>query len=133
MSFSVSCRAKTIGPGGMMHILVGVNMMSQELVLVHAEEDKIVRVALASIPGCPPVSPQHALILPDEETVYVTTDAVPPFNASIVVLFLNSIDWDAGTAEVELRQVLPLDVAGTPSDMPNVVQVDPTQPIMPWT
>jgi hypothetical protein len=117
----------------MMHILVGVNMMSQELVLVHAEEDKLVRVALAGIPGCPPVSPQHALILPDEETVYVTTDAVPPFNASIVVLFLNSVDWDAGTADVELRQVLSLDVAGTPSDMPNVVQVDPTQPIMPWT
>jgi hypothetical protein len=116
-----------------MHILSGVNMMSQELVLVHSEEDKIVRVAIDSIPGCPAASPQHALIMPDEKTVYITTDAVPPFRASIIALRLNGIDWDAGTADVELLQVLPLDVTGSPSDMPNVVQTDDTQPIMAWT
>ena len=116
-----------------MHILSGVNMMSQELVLVHSEDDKIVRVALEDIPGWQPASLQHSLIMPDEETVYVTTDAKPPYTASIAALHLNSIDWDAGTAAVELRQILPLDVAGTPSDMPNLVQTDSAQPIMPWT
>src|SRR5262245_30529238 len=112
-----------------MHILSGVNMMSQELVLVHSEEDMLARVALASIPGCPPSSPQHSLIMPDEETVYVTTDALPPYRASIIALRLKGIDWDAGTVDAELLQVLPLDVTGTPSDMPNVGQTDPTQPI----
>jgi hypothetical protein len=116
-----------------MHILSGVNMMSQELVLVHAEDDKLVRVPLASIPGVRPASPQHALIMPDEETVYVTTDAIPPYGASIIALHLNSIDWDCGTADAELRQILALDVAGTPSDLPNLIQTDPAQPIMPWT
>jgi hypothetical protein len=116
-----------------MHILSGVNMMSQELVLVHAEEDKIARVAIGSIPGCPPATPQHSLIMPDEETVYITTDSLPPFRASIIALRVKDIDWDAGTIEVELLQVLPLDVMGAPSDMPNLVQTDESQPIMPWT
>lgn len=116
-----------------MHILSGVNMMSQELVLVNAEEDKIARVAIADIPGCPAASPQHSLIMPDEETVYITTDAVPPYRASIIALRLNDVDWDAGTVDVDLLQVLPLDVVGSPSDMPNVAQIDDDQPIMAWT
>jgi hypothetical protein len=116
-----------------MHILSGVNMMSQELVLVHAEEDKIARVPISGIPGLSAVSPQHSLIMPDEKTVYITTDALPPFRASIIALSLTSVDWDAGTADVELLQNMPLDVMGTPSDMPNLKQTDDAQPIMPWT
>jgi hypothetical protein len=116
-----------------MHILSGVNMMSKELVLVHADEDKMVRVALEDIDGWQPASPQHTWITADEQTVYVATDAIPPFNASIVVLHLGEIDWDAGTADLQLRQIVALDVAGTPSDMPNLGQTDPMQPIMPWT
>ncbi|MBZ4018700.1 hypothetical protein [Streptomyces purpurogeneiscleroticus] len=116
-----------------MHILTGVNMMSKELVLVNADEDKLVKVPLESIDGWQPASPQHTWIRSDEETVYVATDAIPPFDASIVVLRLNEVDWEAGTADVELRQIVPLDAAGTPSDMPNIRQTAPKQPIMPWT
>lgn len=116
-----------------MHILSGVNMMSQELILAHAEEDKIARIAFTDIPGCPAASPQHSLIMPDERTVYVTTDAVPPYRASILALYLNDIDWDKGTIDASLLQVLPLDVSGAPTDMPTVEQVDTSQPIMPWT
>ena len=116
-----------------MHILSGVNMMSKELVLVHADEDKMVRVPLEKLNGWQPASPQHTWITADEKTVYVATDAIPPFNASIVVLHLGGVDWDAGTADVQIRQILPLDVAGRPSDMPNLAQTDANQPIMPWT
>jgi hypothetical protein len=116
-----------------MHILTGVNMLAKELVLVHAGRDKLVKVPLADIDGWLPATPQHTWIASDEETVYVATDAIPPFNASIVVLHLNDVQWDAGTADVELRQIVPLDVSGTPSDMPNLTQTAPNQPIMPWT
>jgi hypothetical protein len=116
-----------------MHILSGVNMMSSELVLVHTRDDKMVRVSLPDVPGWHPAHPQHTWITADEKTVYVATDAIPPFDASVVVLGLGDIDWDAGTADVQVRQVLPLDIAGTPSDMPNLAQTDPGQPIMPWT
>jgi hypothetical protein len=116
-----------------MHILTGVNMMTKELVLVHSEEDKLVKVPLASIAGWKPASPQHTWITADEKTIYVANDAIPPFDASIAVLRLRSIDWDAATADVTLRQIVPLDVSGTPSDMPNLAQTDPKQPIMPWT
>jgi hypothetical protein len=116
-----------------MHVLTGVNMMSKELVLIHTEEDKIVTVPLEDIVGWLPASLQHSWISADEKTVYVATDAIPPFNASIVVLHLGAIDWDAATADVELLQILPLDVAGTPSDVPNLSQTDSHQPIMPWT
>jgi len=116
-----------------MHILTGVNMMDSELVLIHAEEDKLVKVPLQQVDGWRPASPQHTWIAADEQTVYVATDAKAPFNGSIVTLRLGEIDWDAGTAEVQLLQILPLDEAGTPSDMPNLAQTDPNQPIMPWT
>lgn len=116
-----------------MHILTGVNMMTSELVLIHAEEDKMVKIALEDLEGWEPAKPQHTWITADEKTVYVATDAVPPFNASIRTLRLGAIDWDAGTADVQLVQVFPLDIAGTPSDMPNLAQTDPKQPIMPWT
>jgi hypothetical protein len=116
-----------------MHILTGVNMMSSELVLVDADNDKMVKVALEKLEGWQPASPQHTWITADEKTVYVSTDAIPPFSAAIVVLHLNGIDWDAGTADVQLRQIVPLDVSGKPSDMPNLAQTDPDQPIMPWT
>ncbi|GAA2277723.1 hypothetical protein GCM10010145_58420 [Streptomyces ruber] len=116
-----------------MHILTGVNMKSKELVLVNADEDKLVKVPLEDIEGWQPASPQHTWIADDEETVYIATDAVPPFDASIVVLRVNDINWDAGAADVELRQNVPLDPTGTPSDMPNLMQTTPDQPIMPWT
>jgi hypothetical protein len=116
-----------------MHILSGVNMLSKDLVLVNAEEDKLVKVPLSSIAGWHPASPQHSLIMPDEKTVLITTDATPPSSAALGVLRVRSIDWDRGTADVRLRQLLPLEVVGTPSDMPNLIQTDPKQPIMPWT
>jgi hypothetical protein len=116
-----------------MHILTGVNMMTKELVLVHAEEDKIVMVPLDEVDGWQPASPQHTWITADEKTVYIATDAIPPFNASIVVLRLGKIDWDAGTAKVKIRQIVPMGAAGRPSDMPNLAQTDLQQPIMPWT
>ena len=116
-----------------MHILTAVNMMSEELVLVHAEEDKMVMVPLQNIDGWQPARLQHTWITADENTVYIATDAIPPFSASIAVLHLGKIDWDAGTAKVQLRQIIPLDVAGTPSDMPNLAQTDRNQPIMSWT
>jgi hypothetical protein len=116
-----------------MHILSGVNMMSKELVLVNADRDKMVRVPLEKLNGWLPASPQHTWIAADEKTVYVATDAIPPFSASIVVLHLGEIDWDAETASVQIRQILPLDDSGRPSDMPNLVRTDANQPIMPWT
>src|SRR4051812_19038124 len=116
-----------------MHILTGVNMIENELLLVNAEADKLVKVPLQQLKGWKPASCQHTWITADERTVYVSTDAIPPFNASIAVLRLGEIDWGAGAAEIEVLQILPLDVAGTPSHMLNVVQTDPLQPIMPWT
>jgi hypothetical protein len=116
-----------------MHILSGVNMMSKELVLVNADEDALVRVPLEDLEGWRPASPQHTWIAADEETVYVATDAIPPFDASIVVLHLDGVDWDAGTADLRIVQILPLEPAGRPSDMPSVAQTDAAQPVMPWT
>ncbi|WP_328470606.1 hypothetical protein OHA21_04990 [Actinoplanes sp. NBC_00393] len=116
-----------------MRILTGVNMASKELVLVHGHSDRLVRVPLAGISGWEPAAPRHAWITADERTVYLATDAVPPYRASIVALRLRSVDWDAGTADLRLLQILPLDPAGTPSDMPHLAQVDPRQPIPAWS
>lgn len=116
-----------------MQTLSAVNIGSQELVLVHAQKDKMVRVPLETLKGWKPASLQHSWISADERTVYIATDAVPPFTASVGVLGLKAVNWDAGTADVEVKQIIPLDAAGTPSRMPSLQAVSRSQPIMPWT
>ncbi|MEU4423101.1 hypothetical protein AB0F81_20950 [Actinoplanes sp. NPDC024001] len=116
-----------------MRILTGVNMASKDLVLVHTSTDRLVRVPLAGITGWEPAAPRHAWITADERIVYLATDATPAFRASIAVLRLDAVDWDARTADLRLLQILPLDAAGTPSDLPHLAQVDPRQPIPAWT
>ena len=115
------------------HILSGINMNGCELVLVHSETDMIAKVKLPGLYGWQPAACQHTAIADDEKTVYIMTDAVPPYNASIVTLRIKDIDWASGTIDARVEQTIQLDPAGTRSNMPVILQTNPAQPIMPWT
>lgn len=115
------------------HILSGVNMKGCELVLIHSETDRMAKVSLPTIYGWQPAACQHTAISSDEQTVYLLTDAVPPYTASVVTVHLNHIDWNSGTIDAKVLQTIPLAQPGSPAVMPGVTQVSPHQPIMPWT
>jgi hypothetical protein len=115
------------------HVLSGVNMKNCELVLVHAETDQIAMVELPSLPGWVPSACQHTAITADERTVYVTTDALPPYSPSVVTVRIKDVDWENKKIDAKILQTLKLDKSGTPSVMPAATQVNAMQPIMPWT
>lgn len=115
------------------HILSGVNMQGCELVLINSETDQMAKVAMPTVYGWQPAACQHTAISADERTVYMLTDAVPPYTASVVTVHLKRIDWDAGTIDAKVLQTLPLAQPGSPSQFKNITQVSPQQPIMPWT
>ncbi|MGB3510932.1 MAG: hypothetical protein WBA93_17210 [Microcoleaceae cyanobacterium] len=110
-----------------------VNMMDRELGLANTETDELVLVPLENIENYPGGRPQHVLISPDEQTVYVTTDASDTDPANLVALEINGIDWSSGTADLSVLDSLTLEPAGTTSEYNVPTQVDPSQPIATWT
>jgi hypothetical protein len=117
------------------HILTAVNMMKQEVIFIHVETDQIVIVPLANLPGWPEEMQmlQHSWITPEEDQLLISTDAMPPSTASIILLHLKGIDWQGGKASLEVRKIVKLDESGVVSKFPPVAQVDPEYPIPDWT
>lgn len=115
------------------HLYTAINMMSSELILINVETDAMIKTPLTALPGWPFAMTQHTWTTPDEKTIFISTDAVAPGDASIVVLDVESLDWAAGSVSLKVRQVVKLDSAGSPSRFPPITQVDPSQPIPAWT
>lgn len=115
------------------NIVSGINMNGCELVLIQADTDQMAKVKLPTVSGWKPAACQHTAITADQKTVYVLTDAVPPYTASVAVINLKNVNWSAGTIDAQVLQTIDLDPPGSASKMPQVTQVDPLQPIMPWT
>jgi hypothetical protein len=115
------------------HILSGVNMMRCEMVLINSDTDQMAKIQLSQLRGWSPATCQHTWISSDEKMVYVTTDAVPPYKASIIAVKLGNIDWANQIADATILQTLDMDPSGTPSRFLPVTQTSPDQPIMPWS
>ena len=107
--------------------------------LINTKTDQLVQVDLMSLDGWPRdtstqnAAMQHVWATPNGKTLYFTLDAVAPDPAAVVILGVQGIDWDAGTADLVVEDILPLDKPGTPSRFPAVTQTDPSQPIATWT
>ena len=110
-----------------------VNMMERELGLINTETDDLVLVPLENIENYPGGRPQHVLIAPDEQTVYVTTDASETDPANLIALEINDINWSNNTADLSVLDSLALEPVGTTSEYNVPTQVDPSQPIGTWT
>ncbi|NEO51789.1 MAG: hypothetical protein F6K54_01010 [Okeania sp. SIO3B5] len=110
-----------------------VNMMEREVGLINTKTDEQVLVPLENIENYPGGRPQHVLIPPDEQTVYVTTDASDTDSANLVALEINGIDWSNNTADLTVLNSLTLEPVGTTSEYNVPIQVDPSQPIGSWT
>ena len=85
------------------------------------------KVDLKRLPGWPGPAPEHTLLLPDGKKVLVTYMASATEPVGIAVIKINSINWTAGTADVQVVKNLETDKAGTRSTFPPVTQTSPDQ------
>lgn len=80
-----------------------------------------------------PTFVEHTLVTPDEKRVYLTVNGSLQIANAVVGVDVNSVDWDAGTADLSVRSNLITAEAGEPTRYPSVGQVDESQPIQSWT
>jgi len=114
------------------NLYVFIEYGDADLGLINTETDQLIQVNLPSMTGWPGSTPQHAWVPGDGKTIYVSSDATDVDPASVVVINVQSIDWDAGRANLAIIKVLTLDPPGTPADFPLVEEIDPRQPVRNW-
>ncbi|MDJ0731586.1 MAG: CHRD domain-containing protein [Crocosphaera sp.] len=76
---------------------------------------------------------EHLLITPDEQSLYVTVNGSLQIANSIVALDINSIDWDAGTADLSVANILRTAEPGEPTNYPaGLAPLNAEQPLQSW-
>ena len=108
-------------------LLSFVDMKTYTLVLSDPTTRTKARVDLKVLPGWPGPAPEHTLLLPDGKKVLVTYMASATEPVGIAVIKINSINWTAGTADVQVTKNLDVDKAGTRSTFPSMTQTSPDQ------
>ena len=124
-SFAPLGLAQTAKPGP--SLLSFVDMNTYTLVLSDPTIRTKAKVDLKRLPGWPGPAPEHTLLLPDGKKVLVTYMASATEPVGIAVIKINSINWTAGTADVQVVKNLETDKAGTRSTFPPVTQTSPDQ------
>jgi hypothetical protein len=71
--------------------------------------------------------PEHTLLLPDGKKMLVTYMASASEPVGIAVIKINSINWTAGTADVQVTKNLEEEKPGTRSTFPLITQTSPDQ------
>jgi hypothetical protein len=108
-------------------LLSFVDMHTYALVLSNVPTGAKAKVDLKALPGWPGPAPQHTLLLPNGKKVLVTYMASATEPVGIAVIKINSINWTAGTADVQVVKNLETDQAGSRSTFPPVTQTSPDQ------
>ncbi|MCI0443381.1 hypothetical protein L0244_10850 [bacterium] len=112
-------------------LLSFVDMEMYKLAFSDTTGRTIAMVNLKTLPRWPGPAPEHTLLLPDGKKVLVTYMASQKEPAGIAVIKINSINWKAGTANVQVVKNLETDRAGARSTFPAVTQTSPDQYINP--
>lgn len=103
--------------------------MGREVIYFISPDDRLATVDLSADPNYPGGMPLHTLILPDGKKAYLTTMSSNESAATIIALRINDIDWNAGTADVDITNVM--EIAGINAQpfiaIPN--QTSASQPI----
>ncbi len=80
--------------------------MGREAIYFISPDDRLVTVDLSADPNYPGGMPLHTLILPDGKKAYLTTMSSNESAAAIIALRINNIDWNRGTADVDVTNVM---------------------------
>lgn len=97
--------------------------MKPVLYLIDFTGDKMITVDLSKDPQYPNGSmPLHTLITPDGKKAYLSTMSSDTAPATILALHVGDIDWNAGTADVRITNVMEISELGTKPSTPTNVQ-----------
>ncbi|WP_287719366.1 hypothetical protein [Nitrosomonas sp.] len=114
-------------------LATAIDYHSGMIYLFNYENDKLIIVDPTSLSGWPGDIPlQHTLLLPEGNKFFITSDNTPEHSAYVIVLNINNIDWDAGTASLSVETVIAADNPGTPTEFPYVESVNNAQAIPNW-
>ena len=108
-------------------LLSFVDMNTYTLVLSDPITRAKAKVDLKRLPGWPGPAPEHTLLLPDGKKVLVTYMASATEPVGIAVIKINSINWTAGTTDVQVVKNLETDKEGTRSTFSSITQTSPDQ------
>ena len=108
-------------------LLSFVDMQTSVLVLSDLRTRAQAKVDLKTLPGWPRPAPEHTMLLPNGKKVLVTYMASATDPAGIAVITINSINWAAGTVDVQVVKNLETDKPGSRSTFPPVTQISPAQ------
>src|SRR5215471_11039841 len=125
--FESEAKQKGQQEGATPSLLSFVDMQTYTLVLSDPATRAKARVDLKALPGWPGPAPEHTLLLPDGKKVLVTYMASATEPVGIAVIKINSINWPAGTADVQVTKNLGEDKPGARSTFPLITQTSPDQ------
>lgn len=108
-------------------LLSFVDMRTYTLVFSDPTTLTKAKVNLKTLPGWPGPVPEHTLLLPDVKKVLVTYMGSATEPVGIAVIKINSINWAAQTADVQVVKNLETDKAGSRSTFPPITQTSPDQ------
>jgi hypothetical protein len=112
-------------------LLSFVDMQTYKLVFSELPSGAKAIVDLKALPGWPGPAPEHTLLLPNGKKVLVTYMASATEPVGIAMVKINSINWAAGTADVQVVKNLEVDQANSRSTYPPVMQTSADQFINP--
>lgn len=114
-------------------VVTAIDYHTRVIYLFNYENDKLIIVDPQSINGWPGDIPlQHTAILPGGDTIYISSDNTEDHSSYIIALKVISIDWDAGTAALNLESVMVADSPNTPAELPFVEPVNDVQDVPNW-
>ena len=112
---------------------INTDMMRPVLYLIDPKSDQIITVDLSKNQKYPNGSmPLHTMITPTGDKAFLSTMSSDTAPATILALKIGNIDWNAGTADVSITNVINLSEPGTIPKIPDIGNhtTNDTQPII---
>lgn len=114
-------------------VVTAIDYHTRVIYLFNYENDKVIIVDPQTINGWPGDVPlQHTAPLPGGDMIYISSDNTQDHSSYIIALKVISIDWDAGTAALNLESVMVADSPNTPAELPFVEPVNDVQDVPNW-
>jgi DNA-binding beta-propeller fold protein YncE len=114
-------------------IATAIDYHTAMIYLFNYERDKLIIVDPASIPGWPRDVPlQHTVVMPEGNRIYITSDNTQDHPSYIIVLNVDNINWDAGTALLSLDSLIAADTPNKPGELPFVQPTNRNQAVPNW-
>jgi hypothetical protein len=100
-------------------VVTAIDYHTRVIYLFNYENDKVIIVDPQTINGWPGDIPlQHTAILPGGDMIYISSDNTQDHSSYIIALKVINIDWNAGTAALNLESVMVADSPNTPAELP---------------